>query len=166
MAFIDKGYLLELCGQLMDGHISYGMGAKAKSLDLEPSQIKSIDCSGFTRYLIYKASGGQIKMVDGSDEQRDWCKKHGLRSQKYSEVAGLSDGCLRIAFIPRTYKNGKSVPPYGHVWLVMDGQTIESRGGKGPSRRSWSSSALTGRVNKCYILANLYSMTMGPITVT
>ena len=156
MIYIDKGYLLELCGQLMDGHVSYQMGGKVK-LSAEPSDIKAIDCSGFTRYLINRVTDGQVTPVDGSDEQNAWCKKHKLLAQTYSHVAGLSDGCLRIAFMPR---------PHGHVWLVMDGMTIESHGGKGPHRRTWSTPILTRSVKTCYVLAHLYSMTAGPATIT
>jgi hypothetical protein len=163
MMNIDRGYLLELCAELMDGHIRYGMGAKA-ALGAEPGDIKAIDCSGFTRYLIHRVTDGQVTLVDGSDEQNAWCKRHHLRAEKYMQVAGLSDGQLRIAFIPRVYHDGK-VAKAGHVWLVMDGETIESHGGKGPDRRAWNSPVLTARVKACYVLAHLYSLTVGPLIV-
>jgi hypothetical protein len=165
MINIQREYLLELCAALMDGHIKYGMGAKARSLNADPADIKAIDCSGFTRYLLYRATDGQVNMVDGSDEQNAWCKRRHLRSETYTHVAGLMDGHLRIAFIPRVYKDGK-VARAGHVWLVMDGKTLESHGSKGPSRRIWNTPVLTARVKTCYVLAHLYSMTIGPITVT
>src|SRR5262245_61608512 len=132
MINIHREYLLELCAALMDGHIEYSMGAKARPLTADPADIKVIDCSGFTRYLIYRATDGQVNMPDGSDEQNAWCKRRSLRSEKYMHVAGLKDGNLRIAFIPREYKDGK-LARAGHVWLVMDGKTLESHGSRGPN---------------------------------
>ncbi len=162
--FIEYNYLMELCDALMDGHITYGMGAKAP-LDAQPADIRRIDCSGFTRYLIYQATDHEVKLVDGSDEQHAWCRKHKLASEDYMKSAASKDGKLRIAFIPRLYADGK-LKKAGHVWLVHNGLTMESHGGVGPSRRPWNSSPLTSRVNGCYVLARLYSMTLGPITTS
>jgi hypothetical protein len=164
MINIDRDYLLELCAALMDGHINYHMGAKAHPLDAEPADIKALDCSGFTRYLIHKVTDGQVTMVDGSDEQNAWCKHHKLRAEKYMHVAGLSDGLLRTAFMPRIYKDGK-LAHAGHVWLVLNGKTLESHGHTGPDSRDWNTPVLTARVKTCYVLAHLYSITVGPITV-
>ena len=163
--YIESNYLQELCQQMMDGHVSYGYGSKVP-LDAEPSQIKKIDCSGFSRWLIYQATDGLVTMVEGSDEQHAWCKKQKLTKQNYFQTAALSDGQLRIAFIPRVYGEGGKVAKAGHVWLVLDGQTIESHGGKGPSRRAWNHSSLTARVGACFVLAQLYSLTIGPVVVT
>ena len=146
----------------MDGHIKYGMGKKAQ-LHVEPPAIKAIDCSGFTCYLMYKVSDGQIKMVDGSDEQNAWCKKQKLRAEPYKQ-ASVNDNLLRIAFIPRVYKDGK-VTRAGHVWLILNGETMESHGkDKGPDRRPWDTQVLKSRV-KVYVFANLYSLTIGPVSV-
>lgn len=164
MINIQREWILELCSYLMDGHIKYGMGAKAPSLTTDPKSIKVIDCSGFTRYLLHQATDGQVTMPEGSDEQNAWCKRRKLRSEKYMQVAGLKDGNLRIGFIPRDYKDGK-VARAGHVWFVMDGRTMESHGSRGPNRRNWNNPRLTSRVKSCYVLAHLYSMTMGPLTV-
>jgi hypothetical protein len=62
--------------------------------------------------------------------------------------AGLEDGRLRIAFIAT--KPGH----VGHVWLILNGKTIESWGGHGPGRRSWNVKALRERVTSCYVLTN------------
>lgn len=164
MIQINREHLLELCADLMDGHIVYAMGAKARTLHAEPADIPALDCSGFTRYLIFQATDGQVHLPDGSDEQNTWCVRQHLRPDSYAHVAGLGDGTLRIAFIPREYKNGR-LHRAGHVWLLVDGRTLESHGSKGPDRRDWNCSRLTGRVKTCYALAHLYSMTFGPVEI-
>jgi len=158
--FIEINHLSELCGQLLDGHIKYGYGSKA-ALSATPSEIKEIDCSGFTRYLIYHATDKRVTMVQGSDEQHAWCKKQKLEAQKYHEAASRKDGVLRIAFMPRLYDSNKKLKRAGHVWLIHHGMTIESRGHKGPSRRPWDTSILKKEVGGCYALAKLYQLTAG-----
>ena len=163
MFTVHYEYLMEISTALMDGHIKYGMGKKAQ-LHAEPSEIKAIDCSGFTRYLMHKVSDGRIKMVDGSNEQNAWCKKKQLQAERYNQ-ASVNDNLLRIAFIPRVYKDGKVVRA-GHVWLILNGETLESHGKDiGPDRRPWDTPVLKNRVKTCYVLARLYSMTMGPVTI-
>jgi hypothetical protein len=162
---IERGYLLEIAGELMDGHVSYGLGSKAPSLHCKPSQITKIDCSGFVRYLIYQATDRRVIIHDGSVQQREWCEGHGLAKVDYSSAA-KNDGWLRIAFIsPRkAHKGSKAVP--GHVWLVLNGRTLESHGKHiGPDRRPWDTPVLKQHVAACYKLAQMYELTIGPIQV-
>jgi len=49
--------------------IPYIFGSKAPDLNMEPEAIKSIDCSGLTRYLFYKA--GIADIGEGSNNQFD-----------------------------------------------------------------------------------------------
>lgn len=133
----------------MDGHVKYLLNGKVK-LDADPAKIKSIDCSAFVRYVIYHGSDKTAAMPDGSWYQHKYCKDNGLTVSPYSDCV-LSDGWLRIAFIePR-----KGVP--GHVWLVLDGMTLESHGGKGPDRRAWDTAILKSKVSDCYLLAQTRS---------
>jgi len=143
---VDMDKLLEVAKQMMDGHISYGLGSKAPSLSCDPSAIKAIDCSGFVRYIIYKATGGAVHMPDGSWVQHDWCKHQQFMTADYKTEAQQQDNWLRIAFLPKHEKHP------GHVWLVLNGKTLESHGHKGPDRRPWDTSALK-KVNACYVLA-------------
>ena len=53
--------------------VSYKWGAKAPSLDCDTSAIKRIDCSGFVRYAIARATHQQLVVPDGSVNQHDWC---------------------------------------------------------------------------------------------
>jgi hypothetical protein len=156
--FIDSQYLLEISQKLMDGHVSYGWGSKAPSLSCDTSKIHRLDCSGFVRYLLYQASDSQLLLPDGSYIQHDWCKHSGLARVDYSS-ASANDGWLRIAFIPPAKHHA------GHVWLILNGLTLESHGGKGPDRRAWNSKVLKTGVRDCYKLAQTYSLTIGPVVI-
>jgi hypothetical protein len=155
--WINAAVLLDLARQLMDGHIKYGFGSKAR-FQTKPEEIKAIDCSGFVRYLIYKATDGQVQMPDGSWNQDHWCKTSLLERADYATAASM-DGWLRIAFIPvKKATAGRPGHPghkghAGHVWLVLNGLTLESHGGKGPDRRPWDTAVLKSQVSDCYKLA-------------
>ena len=124
-------------------------------LTKEVSEIKSCDCSGFVRYVLYHSSDQQLKIHAGSWHQEEWCKSTLLAKVDYSTAAN-SDGWLRIAFLPK--KNGKP----RHVWFVLNGLTIESRGGKGPDRRAWDTPVLKKNAHACFKLAQLYSLDVAP----
>lgn len=142
---LDRPLLIELMKKTMGGRVRYRLGAKAPTLDCDSSIIHEIDCSGYVRYLIHRATHGRVTMPDGSFIQRDWCKSEGFRKCDYADCAKL-DSVLRIGFITPTKHEA------GHVWMICSGQTIESRGGKGPSRRPWHTRVLTRDVAACYIL--------------
>lgn len=169
--FIEKNHLFEIFHQLADGHVKYAVGEDKKTgkllgkaaLNATPQSIKELDCSGFVRYLIYQATDGKTKMSDGSYYQRKWCEDRKLTVQDYAKTAYRVDGKLRIAFL----SPNKPQRPYGHVWLLYGGKTLESySSGKGPGSRPWNTTILANNANACFILANVYSMTMGPVTVT
>lgn len=147
LSAIDGDRLAKLMSALTDGHIHYALGAKAKHLNCLPAEIKAIDCSGFVRYLIHQLTGAILP--DGSYHQHDWCKKQGLPKAKYSPDAGGQDQILRIAFITPSKHH-----PVGHVWLVLNGSTLESHGHTvGPDSRPWNTSVLRKHVGDCYELA-------------
>ncbi|MDQ3332216.1 MAG: hypothetical protein M3552_16460, partial [Planctomycetota bacterium] len=115
-------------------------------------------CSGFVRYLLYHASDKRVKIAAGSWHQEEWCKNSGLPKVEYS-TAGLSDGWLRIAFLPK--KNGNP----RHVWLILNGLTIESHGRTtGPNRRPWDLPKLKDNAHACFLLAQMYSPSVTPVT--
>lgn len=109
--------------------VGYGFGEKdptpTKSL---PIDYSAIDCSGFMRCLIYYATEGQVLLPDGSYLQRQWLKERFERGQ--FEDQDLRDSAVRICvFVKR-----ESV---GHIWLVLNGYTMESCSGRGPTSRDW-----------------------------
>ncbi len=154
--FLEKNLLLELSAELMDGHVKYVFGAKPL-LTKSAADVTEADCSGFVRYLLYHASDKRVKMPSGSWTQEDWCKKSGLPAVEYS-TAALSDGWLRIAFLPK--KDGHP----RHVWLILNGQTIESHGRTiGPDRRLWDLPKLKNDAHACFKLAQMFSLEVGPV---
>jgi hypothetical protein len=154
---LEKGLLFTFIDDLMDGHVSYKFGAKPL-LNKEPGDVKEADCSGFVRYLLYNVSDKRIKIPAGSWHQEEWCKNSKLERVEYS-TAALSDGCLRIAFLPK--KNGNP----RHVWMILNGQTIESHGRTtGPNRRPWDLPKLKDNAHSCFKLAQTYSLSVMPVT--
>jgi hypothetical protein len=126
---VNRELLVELIKKTCDTKtIKYKMGTKCK-IDADSADIKQIDCSGFVRWLIYRISG--FEMVDGSFLQRLSLDNLGFQHCNYTDCAKMDD-VLRIAFI--TPEDGKA----GHVFLVCNGQTVESYGGHGVGRRPWN----------------------------
>lgn len=107
----------------------YLLGGKYTS-KVAPKDVNAIDCSGLVRYLLTRRG---VPIVDGSQMQREWAIREGLKESS-PDSCDLKDGVLRLAVLPTT-KSRK----VGHVVLVLDGETIESHGGKGPDRRKTSS---------------------------
>lgn len=123
----------------------YKWGAKAPSLTADTSTIDLLDCSGFSRYAVARASNQAIIMPDGSEMQRDWCTAQGLTRVPYVQKT-FQDNYegLCIAFIERGATR--------HVWFVHEGETYEcspSVGGVGS--RIWSSGVLRRNVTDCFV---------------
>lgn len=117
----------------IDGN-QYGLGRKI-SLSVSPEDAvgRSVDCSGWVRYLLYHASGKLFVLTDGSVQQHDQIRELGFKKST-PQSAKRHDGALRIAFLPRSASASK----IGHVALILDGQTLESHGGTGPDSRAWT----------------------------
>ena len=150
--------LLALHAECERRGIKYGLGAKAPAMAATPAQIARIDCSGYVRWLLWQASGGALKLPDGSQNQRDWCEKNLREVGSYRDAAQYMTGKrLFIAFIRPGY-NGCG--PVGHVWLLLDGdpgmgvtaETVESYGGHGPGSRPWNARTLMREVYSVFEL--------------
>ena len=150
---VSLNKLEEVFSEMDIAGVKYGLGAKAPFLDIEPSKIKKIDCSGFTRYAIYKASSGKLTIPDGSQAQREWCEKKLKKVDKYSDVTSGGKKSLYVAFI-KPWTNG--CQGVGHVWFVtkLDGDenpdTMESHGGVGVNSRRWDYLTLKREVYSCF----------------
>ena len=117
---IDIAMLERDFAQLQRRGVVYGYGAKAPSLACDLSRIKAIDCSGYVRLALYRASGGALTIPDGSQMQRaffeDAAREGLVREVKYADAAKhMTDSRLFIAFIKPFTKGCGSV---GHVWLL------------------------------------------------
>jgi hypothetical protein len=132
--------LMETIFNNMNNRVGYLLGAKAPSLTCDTSEIRQIDCSGFSRYALARSSGQKLIIPDGSQNQLAWCLSEGLhRVNPYSGVqsAAQDPSRLFIAFL----KPGSD--GIGHVWLLRskDGEmrTRESHGGGiGVDSRAWN----------------------------
>src|SRR5918994_1928183 len=52
-----------------------------------------------------------------------------------------------------------------HVWMILNGQTIESHGRTtGPNRRPWDLPKLRDNAHSCFKLAQPYSLSVMPVT--
>jgi len=122
-----------------DKELAAGIGKANFSTPIP--HIKAIDCSGFARYALFKASSGRVVMPDGSCHQNEWCRHQPLAPVNYQKTAGLMDGHLRITFF-------QGHP--GHVWMTLNGKTIESHGHLGPDQRDWHTPTLFARASVCY----------------
>lgn len=140
---VNGEVLVERCQALMDGHVKYKLGAKAKPLTTNPSSIRSIDCSGFVQYVLYHACFAHLRA--GSWYQNQWFNEMSFSSEDYSRAGPLEDNHLRIAYFPK--KRGMIA---GHIWLLLNGWTLESYGGLGPGRRRWDVPRLAKNVQRCY----------------
>jgi hypothetical protein len=112
--------------------------------------FKASDCSGFVRWILAYAVTMKHALIlpMGSYYQNDWCKSQGFKLSKYSDVAGLNDNRLRIAFIKPDSDH------HGHVWLILNGRTMECYGGVGVGRRKWDCGVLFRGVDSCYVLTD------------
>ncbi|TXH58828.1 MAG: hypothetical protein E6Q97_01190 [Desulfurellales bacterium] len=142
---LPKG--LQLHGQLERNGVRYGLGAKAKP-STPPDKIARIDCSGYVRYMVLNCS--DIKeFPDGSQNQLAWCIQNLRQLGKYSDVSYAAEDETRlfIAFI-KPHVNGAG--KIGHVWLICEGETYESCGGKGVTNRPWNTGVLRREAYACF----------------
>ena len=124
------------------GRVKYKLGAKVP-LTTDSADIKRIDCSGYSRWILARASNQALRMPDGSQVQLDWVRDQGWRKlAKYADVEyAKNDGSrLFIAFL--SPKPGNSWPR--HVWLVRYAMTMESCGSRGVTSRPWDNVNLRG----------------------
>lgn len=124
------------------GRVKYRLGAKC-ALDADSATITHIDCSGFSRWILYRASDGAIKMPDGSQAQLEWVRvQHWHKLASYWDVqhARKDPSRLFIAFL--SPKPGNAWPR--HVWYVQAGVTMESHGSGGVNSRPWDELNLRG----------------------
>lgn len=145
-------------GRLSARHIKYKLGAKAPSLIADTTDYRfldGIDCSGFVRYALAKASDQKVILPDGSFNQLSWAQNQGLHKlDNYKDVVYGDPTRLFLCFI----KAADTKEGIGHVWLVHKSsdkdipRTMESYGGCGVGSRPWFASPLRHRCHYAYEL--------------
>ncbi len=128
---VNLSRLLLLVSRTQD-RAPYKLGAKWPLKSASQECIgKPVDCSGYIRWLLDRCG---VTLPDGSQNQWAWEEaRGGHRLARYGDLSYAQHDPTRlfIAF-KRATKSG-----HGHVWLVHDGQTIESYGNHGVGRRPW-----------------------------
>jgi cell wall-associated NlpC family hydrolase len=130
---LDVGLLLLLSERTTREGNQYRLGGKAPSLDADSSVIGriGIDCSGFVRWILYRATDNRLVIPDGSWHQREWAESVGFKES--TVLAGsATDNRVRLAYMKPLSSGG-----IGHIALVHNALTIESSGKRGPGRRPW-----------------------------
>ena len=114
--------------------VRYGLGAKVPFHGATPGRdFTKVDCSGFVREAIWRATTPHLNFPDGSVVQRDWVIAQGF-ARSTPDAALLRDSAVRIAFLrPQDSPSG-----IGHVVLVHNASTVESHSGVGPNSRPWT----------------------------
>lgn len=143
---IDVDLLHTLHSRVEQEGNQYGLGDKV-DIDADSSEVKDsdVDCSGYARWLLYRSTGNKFDIKDGSYIQHDYVKDLKFKVSSV-ESAKKKDGVVRIAFLPPG-KIGK----IGHVALIHNGETIESRSGTGPDSRPWDGTRWQAHCN-VYVL--------------
>lgn len=125
------------------GRVQYRLGGKCK-LTADSGDFTQIDCSGFVRWILARASSQKTILPDGSQNQLAWARKN-LKRVGYRDAAAYAQkdpSRLFIAFL--SPQKGKQWPR--HVWLLRSqgGQmaTMESHGSGGVNSRPWNARPL------------------------
>ena len=149
---VDWSLLETVFDHLRRRNCRYKFGAKAPSLDADTEDCPFLDCSGFTRFAIAKASEQRVIIPDGSVAQHDWCDESDFR-----RLAHYSD-CGYAAHDPRRWFMAFLEPHAGragHVWLVNAGKTRESCGSLGVASRPYDTKVLLARCCAAYEVTRL-----------
>ncbi len=129
--------------------VTYGLGKKVPFHGATPGRdFKKVDCSGFVRETIWRATNPRLNFKDGSVVQHDWIRAQGF-TKSTKEAAMASDNVVRIVFL----RPQDAPSRIGHVALVHNGRTLESHGGTGPNSRAWTMSGWQSKVF-VYLLTN------------
>lgn len=119
-----------------DPPVRYGLGAKVPFHGAVPGRdFTEVDCSGFVRELVFRATNPPFNFPDGSVVQREWVERQGFARGSVAD-AKAQDGAVRIAFL-----TPQASPSHiGHVVMVHDGVTLESHGrpDPGPDSLPWT----------------------------
>jgi len=145
-----KGHLLLDAFAACLGKVKYHLGAKPTIGGVPGYDFTKSDCSGFVRWILaYSVSVSKSLVLPmGSFHQHEWCKSGGFKSVIYKDVAKLNDSRLRIAFIAPDEGH------HGHVWLILNGRTMECYFDYGVGRRKWDCDILLHGVDACYVLTD------------
>jgi lysozyme family protein len=124
--------------------VGYHLSSKVPFHGAVPGKdFQAVDCSGFVREAIWRATSPHLAFPDGSVVQHDWIRARGFE-RSTPDAAFQEDGAVRIAFL----RPQESPTRVGHVVLIQNARTLESHGGVGPDSRPWTK---TGWQEKAFV---------------
>lgn len=145
-----------------EGRFEYVWGGKCANLgQFPPTWIDELhgngacngcDCSGYARAILdYATNMGTSAMPDGSWGEDEFFNHAGFKVTDYAECAN-SDGLVRLCVHRPGGRGGDAT---GHVWLCVNGHTVESCGGQGPFEQPWDTQWYVDHVDDCFVLGPL-----------
>jgi hypothetical protein len=131
---LDPAALRQFVQACRTAGVTYGLGKKVPRHGATPgTDFAKVDCSGFVREAVWRATAPHQDFPDGSVVQREHVQAKGYAHSTPADGL-LRDGAVRIAFLrPQDVPSG-----IGHVVLIHDALTFESHGGTGPDSRAWT----------------------------
>jgi hypothetical protein len=115
-------YIVEELFAKCNHRVLYGYGDKP-ALDADSSTISRADCSGFTRWVVYRASG--VTIPEGSVEQHAWAQAN-LKSVPFVEARNDQTNRMFQCFIVPSDVNDN----IGHTYFLQNGSSFECCGGE------------------------------------
>ena len=152
---VDIGKFIAFKQACYDAHVAYGFGAKDPNPGSGKVDFREIDCSGYVRTLLMYAAGGAFNdFPDGSYTQGEWLAAKGFKPTAASN-GGNTDGHLRCYV-----HHPDTLDETGHIFLTINGHTVESFGGHGPGERLVTATLRSGHklidlVSVGFVLADL-----------
>ncbi len=136
-AEIDWERFKKFKGECYAAHVPYLWNGKDRHCGSGTVDFPGLDCSGFARTLLMFAGGGPEEgafrhLPDGSYTQGEWFRRQGFK-QTTPGASALHDGRLRV-----NVHHADDKDETGHIWLAVNGHTVESFGGHGPGERAWN----------------------------
>ena len=148
---VDITTALEFLNSCMHStpRVKYGFGKKVSPHGATPGTgFTRVDCSGFVRETIWRATAPHFNFPDGSVVQHDWVRDKGYERGTRADAL-LTDGKVRIVFLrPQDSPTG-----VGHVALLHNAKTLESHGSFGPNSRDWTNTGWQAKAF-VYVLKN------------
>jgi len=141
---VDRVELIR-CMNACNG-VKYHLGSKPAFNETPMVDFKTSDCSGYVRWLLYQTTGGEVELPAGSWYQEEWARDLPLKATGFTNC-GLRDNRIRLCFLQANAGEER------HVWLCVNGQTIECCGGRGVCRRPWNTLQQRGAIHT-YVLTD------------
>lgn len=117
--------------------VPYVLGAKPPLVDSVPS--RGSDCSGYVRWLVWKATDHRLVLMEGSDGQAQYGEET-LQKVQYVELARNAHTLQCFLCHMRPPREG-----FGHIWIVCHGKAYQCSYGAGVNDKDFDAPSLVNR---------------------